>query len=272
MYTQRISMQNVRKYGNAPYSIAVIHGGPGAPGEMAPVAKELSSFYGILEPLQTASSVTGQVQELKMTLEKNATLPVVLIGYSWGAMLSLIVAAQYPSLIKKLILVGSGPLEPNYAKNIMKTRLDRLNNEEKKHVTELFETLNNPLATDINTNKALKNIGTLFHKTDSYAPITQEVEETNLKFEKHIYESVWNEAAKMRQSGDFLILSRMINCPVVIIHGDYDPHPFKGIKEPLEKTVKNIKSFLLSKCGHTPWIEKFAKDNFYKILREELST
>ncbi|MHA2061833.1 MAG: alpha/beta fold hydrolase, partial [Candidatus Sifarchaeia archaeon] len=36
-------MKNLRIYGNKPFNIAVLHGGPGAPGEMAPVARELSS-------------------------------------------------------------------------------------------------------------------------------------------------------------------------------------------------------------------------------------
>lgn len=43
-------MKNLRKYANEPFKIAVIHGGPGAPGEMAPVARELSSVRGVLEP------------------------------------------------------------------------------------------------------------------------------------------------------------------------------------------------------------------------------
>ncbi|MCL4543887.1 MAG: alpha/beta hydrolase, partial [Chloroflexi bacterium] len=36
-------MENLRTYGKPPFRIAVIHGGPGVPGGMAPVAKELSS-------------------------------------------------------------------------------------------------------------------------------------------------------------------------------------------------------------------------------------
>jgi len=66
-------MKNLRKYGNSPFSIAVIHGGPGAPGEMAPVARELSSGWGILEPLQTAASLEGQVEELYDVLQKTET-------------------------------------------------------------------------------------------------------------------------------------------------------------------------------------------------------
>src|SRR3990172_8273086 len=100
-------MEKLRKYGNKPYNIAVIHGGPGAPGEVAPVARELASNRGILEPFQAADTCEGQVQELKAILEENATLPLTLVGHSWGAILSFILAARYPALVKKLIMVSS---------------------------------------------------------------------------------------------------------------------------------------------------------------------
>ena len=74
-------MKNLRKYGSKPYNIAVIHGGPDAPGEMAPVARELSCIISILEPLQTAANIKGQVKELKIILGENGTLPVVLIVF-----------------------------------------------------------------------------------------------------------------------------------------------------------------------------------------------
>jgi len=56
--------ENVRRYGKAPYLVAVVHGGPGAAGAMAPVARELGADRGVLEPLQTAMTVDGQVDEL----------------------------------------------------------------------------------------------------------------------------------------------------------------------------------------------------------------
>src|SRR4030042_5728238 len=122
--------KDFRKYGNAPYNIAVIHGGPGAAGEMAPVARELSSGFGVLEPFQKAKTIEGQVEDLIFVLEKNAILPVTLIGFSWGAWLSLIVAAKYPALVKKLILISSGPFEEKYSAKILETRVSRLNEEE----------------------------------------------------------------------------------------------------------------------------------------------
>ena len=77
-------MNNLRKYGIGPFSVAVIHGGPGASGSMAPVAKELSLACGILEPLQTSASIEGQLQELLAILKKQGDFPITLIGHSWG--------------------------------------------------------------------------------------------------------------------------------------------------------------------------------------------
>lgn len=36
-------MENLRTYGNPPFSVAVIPGGPGTAGKMTPVARELSA-------------------------------------------------------------------------------------------------------------------------------------------------------------------------------------------------------------------------------------
>ena len=55
-------MENLRIYGRKPYAIAVVHGGPGAPGSIAPVARELSKDMGVLEPLQTKDSLEGQIE------------------------------------------------------------------------------------------------------------------------------------------------------------------------------------------------------------------
>lgn len=67
----------VRKYGDPPYRITVIHGGPGARGKMAPVARHLSQYFGILEPMQTAVTVQGQIKELAEILEKEADTPAI---------------------------------------------------------------------------------------------------------------------------------------------------------------------------------------------------
>src|SRR5689334_10271462 len=108
---KKAPVELLRKYGSAPFRIVVVHGGPGAPGSVAPIARELGQTRGVLEPLQTATTVDGQIEELRLVVQQNATAPVMCIGHSWGAWLSMLVAAAYPELVCKLILVGSGPFE-----------------------------------------------------------------------------------------------------------------------------------------------------------------
>lgn len=57
-------------------------------------------------------------------------------------------AARYPNLIKKLILVNSGPFEVSYAEGIMKTRLQRLSAQEQKRGGEIIHLLQNGKADD----------------------------------------------------------------------------------------------------------------------------
>jgi len=260
-------MKNLRKYGKALYEVAVIHGGPGACGEMAPVARELTSRWGVLEPLQTAAALEGLIKELKTVLEENGDLPVTLIGFSWGAWLSFIFAAKYPSLVKKLILVGSGPYEEKYAKRILQTRLNRLSEKDRTEAESIIEILNNPAVKDKNT--AFARFGTLISKADTYDPIAHKFEVINCSY--NIYQSVWNDAAEMRRSGELLKLGKHIKCPVVAIHGDYDPHPAHGVQKPLSAILNSFRFIMLKNCGHRPWIERTAKDRFYEILKEELS-
>lgn len=260
------AMKNLRTYGKATFNVVVIHGGPGATGEMAPVARELSSGWGVLEPLQTAGSLEGQIEELKTVLAKNAHLPLTLIGFSWGAWLCFIFAAKHPTFTKKLILIGSGPFEEKYAARIQETRLSRLSDEDRTEVKSLREVLDNPSAED--KSAAFARFGVLFSKADAYDPIIDESEV--IDFDVDMFQNVWKEASELRRSGKLLELGKHIKFPVVAIHGDYDPHPAEGIQKPLSTILKSFRFILLKNCGHKPWIEKQARDRFYEILKEEL--
>jgi len=259
-------MDNLRKYGNKPFNVVVVHGGPGASGEMAPVARELCIYGGVLEPLQTAISLEEQVEELKTILINHGNIPVTLIGHSWGAWLIFILASKHPLLVKKLILIGSGPFEEKYAINIMETRLNRLDEKDRSEAQALMENLNDSAVEDKNT--VMTRLGKLISKADSYCPIPDDSEPLECQY--HIYQNVWQEADELRRSGKLLKLGEKIQCPVSAIHGDYDPHPFEGVKNPLSQAIKDFRFILLENCGHRPWIEQNAKDRFYKILKEEL--
>jgi pimeloyl-ACP methyl ester carboxylesterase len=255
---------NIRKYGDQPFAVVVVHGGPGAPGEMSTVAREISSVGGVLEPLLTATSVNGQVEELRAVLEENGRLPLLLIGFSWGAWLSVIFTAHYPTYVNKLILVSSGPFEEKYAANIMKTRLQRLQRGERREAKALYKAI----ISSTFLRDSLTRFGQLISEADSYDLLPDESQPSPANPE--IYRSVWDEASRLRKSGDLLEIARLIKCPVVAIHGDYDPHPANGVKHPLSRAIKDFRFVLLQKCGHYPWRERNARDMFYNILNTEI--
>jgi pimeloyl-ACP methyl ester carboxylesterase len=254
---------NLRKYGDPPFAVAAVHGGPGAPGEMSTVARKLSLVAGVLEPLLTAASVNGQVEELRAVLEENGRLPLTLIGFSWGAWLSVIFTARYPTYVNKLILLSSGPFEEEYAASIMKTRLQRLRKGERREAKALYEAIiSSTLSRD-----SLTRFGQLISKADSYDLLPDESQPSSA--DPEVYRSVWDEASKLRNSGHLLEIVGRIKCPVVAIHGDYDPHPADGVKHPLARVIRDLRFILLQKCGHYPWRERNARDMFYCILNAE---
>jgi pimeloyl-ACP methyl ester carboxylesterase len=265
-----MNAENLRTLGQSPYDIAVVHGGPGAGGEMAPVARELGQERGVLEPIQTATSVTGQVEELRTTLEQHGDLPLTLIGFSWGAWLSLMVAAYHPALVQKLVLISSGPFEEKYVAGLSETRMSRLSLEERTDYDRIVQLLSNPATED--KDRLLSRLGALSWKTDAYDPVEEEPPAADaVEPQGEIFHAVWEEAAEMRRSGRLLALTSQIRCPVVALHGDFDPHPAEGVRAPLSARLQQFRFVLLPHCGHTPWIERQAREEFYARLRSELS-
>ncbi|MGD2147666.1 MAG: alpha/beta hydrolase [Anaerolineae bacterium] len=263
---------SMRTYGEPPFRVAVIHGGPGAGGEMAPVARQLAPRRGILEPIQTATSLEGQVEELCTTLDERGHAPVTLIGFSWGAWLSFIVAARYPTLVQKLVLVGSGPFEERYVEQLQETRLARLAEGEREAFEDTLGALNDPTtATAWEKDALLAKLGALAAKTDAYDPLADETQPSDrVATRGEVFQRVWAEAAHLRRSGKLLDLGWRIRCPVLAIHGDYDPHPAEGVEQPLARVIRQFRFVRLEHCGHKPWVERQARDAFYRVLEEEL--
>jgi len=92
--------------------------------------------------------------------------------------------------------------------------------------------------------------GELMDKADSFDPLPHDSE--TVPGSPDIYQKVWTEASKMRRSGKLLNLGKMIRCPVVAIHGDYDPHPAVGVQEPLSRVLQDFRFILLEKCATIP--------------------
>src|SRR5690349_16643701 len=106
-------------------SVVVLHGGPGAPGSAAGLARALAPFFHVLEPLQRrAGSVPLTVARHVEDLAAVAPEPATLVGWSWGAMLGLSFAARYPSRVSRLVLVCCGTYDVA-SRALLRQTLDR---------------------------------------------------------------------------------------------------------------------------------------------------
>lgn len=263
---------NWRAYGNAPYHVVVVHGGPGAAGEVQPVAAELGKDCGVLEPLQTADTVEGQVEELATVIRSVSEPPVVLLGHSWGAWLGLLLASAFPDLVRKLILISSGVFEEQYVAQMRTTRLARLTPSQRQELESALRALDD--AADEERARVFARFAELTTGADAYEELPRDpprgIQDLNGGIQAAIYASVWPEAAAMRSSGELMRRAAKVVCPVVAIHGDHDPSPVAGVELPLRSVLRGLKVITLDRCGHAPWRERYARDAFFRVLRAEV--
>ena len=244
---------NCREYGNRPYNVIVVHGGPGAIGSCAGICKGLSNDFGVLEILQSKNSIQELVDEMLDIIQSYKIKPVVLIGHSWGAWLSFIFTSLHPECISKLILVGSGLFDAKYFPQLVEAANVKIMpsaQEDDIKAANLYE-----LNIDYNPY--------------SYCLLPDAFNDM-IDFNEEQSKSLMGEIMPIRDSGELLNYADSIHCPVVAIHGENDPHIIDGVKVPLESRLSNFKMYVLEKCGHEPWKEYYAKDKFFKILKKEL--
>ncbi len=122
--------------------------------------------------------------------------------------------------------------------------------------------------TDGDGSAAFARFGAIFSKADTYDALPEA--DDPVEFRADIFKAVWPEGAELRRSGRLLEHAAAIRCPVVAIHGDYDPHPAEGVRRPLSGAIRDFRFVLLERCGHKPWIERHARDEFYRILNREI--
>lgn len=251
----------VTLHGKAPYKTVLIHGGPGAIGSLKNCAEELSRLTGrgIVEALQSQYSIAELIEELYLQIIEYCQEKPTLIGHSWGAWLAALFAGKYPKMCKNIILVGCPPLADKYVREISLRRLQNLSDEESK----IFQRMTDNVAVD----EDMKKISGILEKSDNYYLESSEKLMAD-KADNEMYNRIWNEAAKLRTNGELLTAFKNMQSKLFLIQGVCDPHPIEGVIKPLEENGIPCKTYILEKCGHSPFMEKYAKERFYDILQD----
>jgi pimeloyl-ACP methyl ester carboxylesterase len=261
-------MKNYRLWGKPPRKVVVVHGGPGAPGSIAPAARELSKNIGVLEPLQTADTIEGQIEELCAVIKERAETPVTLVGWSWGATLSYLTAARYPELVKKLILVGASPIlgRKGPRPDQVPAYIERFSDVQKAEFFNLVNNLWDEKTTDKNTE--FRKLCHVIEKAEVYKPIPSG--DDVIEYQFNINQAIGRELNKLIEGDTLVEAGKKFRCPVTAIQGDYDTNGADEVRKALSRVINSFRFILLEKCGHSPWKEEYARDEFFRILREEI--
>ncbi len=255
----------IRTYGTEPYRVAVLHGGPGAMGSVACVARELSKVVGVVEPIQSQHSITALIDELQEQISSVASEPLTLIGHSWGEWLAILYAVRYSEFIREIVLLGCPPFEERFVPEITQRRLAKLTPCDAALFQSLLSELHDSGHGDHNA--AMTKISGLVEKTDNVDVFFPDMDQEDLlPADGEMYTAIWPEAATMRHDGKLMECLRKVVRPVYVIHGDSDPHPLSGIVEPLRAANVPFEQYVLANCGHSPFKERRACREFYNLL------
>lgn len=258
----------VRTHGSpgAAGPVVVLHGGPGAPGSALGLARELGRYFRVLEPPQRTAgklplTVAQHVSDLLAVLPPNP----VMVGWSWGAMLGLSLAARHPDALAALVLIGCGTYDPQSRELFNKRVMQRLDAAGQKRLAALWGKLRAAPGGEP-SNRILAEVGRLISLASTYAGL-ENCAANDLPVDYLGHAQTWDSVLRLQEEQIEPRIFRHIKVPVLMVHGAEDPHPGRETRDGLRRYLPGLEYHELARCGHEPWNEQYAKEAFLSLVR-----
>jgi pimeloyl-ACP methyl ester carboxylesterase len=81
----------------------------------------------------------------------------------------------------------------------------------------------------------------------------------------------WADMVRLQRDAIYPAAFAAIRVPVLMLHGDADPHPGRLISEGLRAYIPQLEYRELPTCGHSPWLERLARKAFFETLNAWLA-
>jgi pimeloyl-ACP methyl ester carboxylesterase len=257
----------VRAHGVAGPFVGVLHGGPGAPGSVSGLVRVLAQSFRVLEPWQRGSggerlTVARHVADLAEVAPERA---VVWVGHSWGAMLALSFAARYPERTRGVVLVGCGTYDvASRAIYQQRMRAIRERRGDLARVDALLAQLNASEDADERTRIRLE---LAFNSAEVMTVDAVEAPDLSGGVDVLSNRETWEDAMRLQREGIEPALFSAITAPVLMLHGDDDPHPGDETYQTLKRCIPQLEYRAFPRCGHEPWRERYAREPFLGALQ-----
>jgi pimeloyl-ACP methyl ester carboxylesterase len=267
---EKFGQLQVRTYGASGPVLIVLHGGPAAAGEAAPLARGLADSFRALEPWQRGSdgeplTVARHVDDLhEIVTSRCCGTPPAIVGESWGAMLALAYAAGHPESAGPLVLIGCGTFDPASRARMQAILDDRMEGGLRQHIDALEDEFLDPAARLIQRYRLTESLY-------SYDSTPSEEDPEVPPFDMAAHTETWNNMLRLQAAGVYPAAFAAIRSPVIMLHGAYDPHPGQMIRASLAPYIPQLEYREWQRCGHSPWRERAVREEFFAVLREWLS-
>ncbi|MBL7852070.1 MAG: alpha/beta fold hydrolase [Cyclobacteriaceae bacterium] len=256
--------------------IILIHGGPGMDHSyFLPYMDALSDQYKLIyydsrgmgrssiDIDSTRFSFKLLVDDIEALRKELKLSKVTVLGHSWGGLLAMNYAIQYPDHLKSLILLNSNSASKEFDATIAKNMSARWTKEDLEKRSQLVSSPEfrngNPTLMEQLMRLSFKHT---FHDkrlSDSlqlFFPPDYKLRAGLLRF-----------LAKDLAAYDFHADLQKITAPTLIIHGEDDIIPVESDTK-LHQSISASRLVIMSECGHFPFIEK--PREFKRIISEFL--
>ena len=262
-----------QQFGDSGETIVLLSGGPGLnPYYLEPLYIELKKKYEciLLHQRGTGESLLDEVNQESLTVQKYiddlnglykklGKEKLVLVGHSWGGMLSFSYAANEPNKVKKVILLNTGGVTDAFYTWFGSNINMRLQRDDADLYQEQIDNKRSTLVAIwpgyfFDREIALKTRPPLDYKFQNQSGINP------------LASGDWR-----KRSADRVNKLKNYKGPIDLIAGRQDPVGESVVYE-AKSIIPQLKYTFIEQCGHFPWIEgEKQAETFYKLFDESMN-
>ena len=178
------------------------------------------------------------------------------------AMADMVNNGANPVAVRCIVLIGCGSFDPSARKQMEATIAERSNAQ--------LANRRRRLAIDVkDVDVRLCVLCRLLEPLYTFEGLPGAMDETE-EYDRRGHDETWSDMVRLQERGIYPAAFSRISVPVLMVHGDWDPHPGLMTLRTLQTYMPQIEYVELRECGHYPWREKAGRGPLFETLRDWL--